>query len=78
MFIDKYVSLNIMEIYTPYKSDKPNKKYFISTPSGKKVYFGAAGYEHFTDGHLDEKRRKLYENRHKKRKIGMTSMPADF
>ena len=56
-----------MEIYTPYKSDKPNKKYFIFTPSGKKVFFGAAGYEHFTDGHLDEKRRKLYENRHKKK-----------
>ena len=56
-----------MEVYTPYISDKPNKKYFIITPSGKKIYFGAAGYEHYTDGHLNEKRRQLYEKRHLKR-----------
>jgi len=56
-----------MEIYKPYKSDKPNKKYFIITPTGKKVYFGSTGYSHYTDGHLNEKRRMLYENRHKSR-----------
>ena len=50
-----------MEVYTPYISDKPNKKYFIITPNGNKIYFGAVGYEHYTDGHLNEKRRKLYE-----------------
>jgi hypothetical protein len=30
--------------YYPYKSDKPDKKYYIITNSGKKVYFGQAGY----------------------------------
>ena len=29
--------------YHPYKSDKPNKKYFIITNNNKKVYFGASG-----------------------------------
>ncbi len=33
--------------YYPYKSDKPNKKYYIITNDNKKVYFGAAGYDHF-------------------------------
>ena len=28
--------------YHPYKSDKPNKKYYIITNDNKKVYFGAA------------------------------------
>ena len=54
-------------LYYPYISDKPNKKYFIITQTGHKVYFGAVGYEHYTDGHLDEKRRLAYIKRHKKR-----------
>ena len=37
-----------MKKYYPYVSDKPNKKYFIITNTGKRVYFGAAGYEDFT------------------------------
>jgi hypothetical protein len=28
--------------YYPYKSDKPNKKYYIITNDNKKVYFGQA------------------------------------
>ena len=28
--------------YYPYKSDKPNKKYYIITNNNKKVYFGAS------------------------------------
>ena len=53
--------------YLPYISDKPNKKYFIITNDNKKVYFGASGYEHYTDGHLDEKRKQAYIKRHKKK-----------
>ena len=34
--------------YFPYKSDKPNKKYYFITNNNKKVYFGAAGYSDFT------------------------------
>ena len=29
--------------YYPYKSDKPNKKYYIITNDNKNVYFGQAG-----------------------------------
>jgi hypothetical protein len=30
--------------YFPYKSDKPDKKYYIITKDNKRVYFGVAGY----------------------------------
>jgi hypothetical protein len=46
--------------YYPYKSDKKDKKYFIITQSGKRVYFGATGYDDYTT-HGDEKRRLAYE-----------------
>ena len=39
-FIKYYI---YMIKYKPYKSDKPEKKYYIITESGKKIYFGAAG-----------------------------------
>ena len=53
-----------MLIYHPYKSDKPNKKYYIIRNNNKKVYFGASGYSDFTI-HKDEARKQLYINRHK-------------
>ena len=57
-----------MKLYYPYKSiDKPHKKYYIVTKSGKKVYFGDSNYEHFTSGHMDWERRQRYEDRHKKK-----------
>ena len=30
-----------MKTYWPYKSDKPEKKYYIITKSEKKIYFGS-------------------------------------
>ena len=51
--------------YHPYKSDKPDKKYYIITNSGKKIYFGAAGMSDFTI-HKDVASKNLYINRHKK------------
>ena len=51
--------------YYPYKSDKPEKKYYIITNSDKKVYFGAAGMSDFTK-HKDEARKQRYIDRHKK------------
>ena len=54
-----------MKIYYPYKSDKPDKKYYIITNTGKRVYFGAVGYEDFTT-HKDEERKQRYIARHKK------------
>jgi hypothetical protein len=51
--------------YYPYKSDKPEKKYYIITKSEKKIYFGAAGYSDFTK-HKDEARKQRYIKRHEK------------
>ena len=51
--------------YYPYKSDKPDKKYFIITKDNKKVYLGAAGMSDFTI-HKDEERKQRYIYRHKK------------
>lgn len=45
------------------KSDKKTKKYFVTSPSGKKVYFGAKGYQDFTM-HKDPERKQRYINRH--------------
>ena len=55
-----------MKKYYPYKSDKPNKKYYIITNENKKVYFGAAGYSDFTIQN-DEARTQRYIDRHKKK-----------
>jgi len=45
-----------------YKSDKPNKKYYVLDENNKKIYFGQMGYEDFTK-HKDEERRKDYIRR---------------
>ena len=50
--------------YHPYKSNKPNKKYYIITKNDKKVYFGQAGASDFTI-HKDVARKQRYINRHK-------------
>ena len=51
--------------YYPYKSDKPEKKYYIITKSEKKIYFGAAGYSDMTQ-HKNEGRKNRYILRHEK------------
>jgi len=55
-----------MKTYFPYRSDKPEKKFYIITKGGKKLYFGDSKFEHFTMGHLDWNRQKAYERRHQK------------
>ena len=51
--------------YHPYKSDKPDKKYYIITNNDKKVYFGAAGMsDHDFTKHKDEARKQRYIKRH--------------
>jgi len=52
--------------YYPYKSDKPNKKFYIITSKNKKVYFGAAGMSDFSI-HKDESRKLRYIMRHQKK-----------
>ena len=63
--------------YYPFKSDKPIKKFYIITNDNKKVYFGASGYEHFTEGHLDERRKLVYiYHVIEKMKTGKTRTPV--
>ncbi len=50
--------------YYPYKSDKPNKKYYIISNDNKKVYFGQASASDFTT-HKDEARKQRYIDRHR-------------
>lgn len=57
--------MNIKKYY-PYKSDKPNKKFYIITNDNKKVYFGAAGMSDFTI-HKDPVRKLKYVVRHQTR-----------
>ena len=58
------------------RSTRKNKKYMVTTPSGKKiVHFGDTRYQHYRDStglklysnldHLDKKRRDNYRTRHK-------------
>ena len=55
-----------MKKYYPYKSiDKPDKKYFIITNTGKRVYFGDSRYEDFTITKNEEQKQR-YIVRHKK------------
>ena len=55
-----------MKLYFPYKSDRPEKKFYIITKDNKKVYFGASGYEDYTM-HKDDERKKRYIARHQSR-----------
>ena len=51
--------------YKPIKSDKPDKKFYIITKSGKRVYFGSANASDYTI-HKDPLRKDLYIKRHSK------------
>ena len=58
------------KFYYPYKSSRPKKKFMVLTNKDGKVrwvHFGDSGYEHYTEGHLDDKRRKAYMNRNEGR-----------
>ena len=59
-----------MTYNTPRHSSNQKKKFEVDVKVGdkvKKVLFGAKGYEHYTEGHLDEKRKQNYIQRHKSR-----------
>jgi hypothetical protein len=61
-----------MKLYFPIKSDKPKYKYYIITSTGRKVYFGAAGYNDHTIYYHKEgkekadKMKRAYITRHSK------------
>ena len=48
----------------------------LKTGKVKNVKFGASGYSHYTEGHLDEKRRLSYELRHKKSNCLFSNLQA--
>ena len=52
-------------MYRLYKSPLKNKKYLVITPDGKKINFGAYGYDDYTI-HKDVERKKRYLKRHYK------------
>lgn len=54
-----------MKFYYPYPSDRPEKKYYVITNQGKKVYFGQAGASDYTI-HKDPERKQRYIQRHKR------------
>lgn len=54
-----------MHTYYPYPATDGKHKYYIITASGKRVLFGALGYEDYTT-HKDPARKARYIARHKK------------
>lgn len=66
-----------MIAYYPYKSDKPDKKYFIITSTGRKIYFGSANMSDYTL-HKDPLRKNRYIQRHQKRENWNDKNTAGF
>ena len=66
-----------MTTYYPYKSDKPDKKFFIITSTGKKIYFGSAKMSDYTI-HKDPLRKNAYIQRHQKRENWNDKNTAGF
>lgn len=62
--------------YFPYKSDIASKKFYILDKDYKKVYFGTHPFEHYTEGHLDEKRKFAYLSRHRNDRINDPDSPG--
>jgi len=62
----------ILRTYYPYKSDKPDKKYYVVTKTGSRVYFGSAVNKDYTIYYKEqgkdvaEIKRKAYIARHSK------------
>ena len=54
-----------MKKYYPYKSDKPEKKYYVISNTNKKIYFGQAGADDFTITKNEEQKQR-YIARHNK------------
>ncbi len=52
-------------MYKLYDSTRADKKFMVITPSGKKIHFGASGYDDFSI-HKDESRKQRYIARHQK------------
>ena len=62
------------KLYYPYKSSIDDQKFMILRSDGKWIHFGDSHYKHYTDGHLDERRRLNYD----KRNIGRDKDRTDY
>jgi hypothetical protein len=71
-----YIPLTDQIIYLSHSPLK-TKKYRVVLPDGKKVDFGAKGYEDYT-GHKDPIRKERYLNRHYKREDWNNPYTAGF
>jgi len=49
-------------------SSRPEKKWMVTFPHGKRVHFGAEGYEDYTM-HQDKTRQAAYRSRHRKNQV---------
>jgi len=52
------------KVYYPYSASDGKHKYYIITKTGRKVSFGAIGYDDYTK-HKDPERKQRYIDRHK-------------
>ena len=57
--------MNEYKLYYPYKSTRHDKKFMVLLRDGKMLHFGDSRYQHYTEGHLDEKRRIHYDQRNR-------------
>ena len=55
------------KLYFPYPSTRHDKKFMGLRSNGTWMHFGDKEYEHYTEGHLDEKRKQNYDKRNKGR-----------
>jgi hypothetical protein len=55
-----------MKIYYPYRADDGKHKFYIITKTGRRVYFGAIGYDDYTT-HKNPLRKANYIARHRTR-----------
>ena len=56
--------------YFPYKSSRPTKKFMVLINKDGKIkwiHFGDTKYDHYTEGHLNEKRKQAYFKRNEDR-----------
>ena len=62
------------KLYYPYPSSRHDQKFMVLTSDGKWLHFGDAHYQHYTEGHSDERRRLNYD----KRNIGRDKDRTDY
>ena len=69
-----------MNVYYPYPANDNKHKYYVITPTGKKIYFGAYGYNDYTTYYktygkkIADERKILYLKRHSNENWGKSNI----